>query len=122
MQSFILFNTDPPQVSLTPLLTVTNQTNTTSFTCQIFGVPTPNVTWIRTSNGNTVSLTAPGNHPHINTTVNGYNITSILLFNSSLHTDEGNYTCEGENDVINIIDSPEFATATLFVQGKSIDS
>lgn len=109
---------DPPRVTLTPSLTVINQTNTTLFTCELFGIPTPTVTWSKTQNRNRVILMEPGTDPNITTTVNGYNVTSVLLFNSSLHTDEGNYTCKGVNDVVNIIDSPELDTTTLFVQGE----
>ena len=113
---------DPPTVSVTPTLTITNQTNSTSFNCSLFGVPTPAVTWTHIgSNGRPVStLSPPGSDPFITTVVDGYNVTSVLLFNSSMATDEGEYVCAGRNDVFNAIGVPESASVSLFVQGMCI--
>jgi hypothetical protein len=112
--SAFLFVQYPPEVSLIPTLTVTNQTNTTSFTCSLFGVPTPDITWYKIQDGLTTKL--DGSTFNITTVIDNYNITSVLYFNSSLRTDEGNYTCVGENNVTNIINSPESDLASLFVQ------
>ena len=112
---------DPPQVSVTPLLTIVNETNTTSFTCKLFGIPTPNVIWSKTQNGQTSTLISNSTYgSNITTIVSGYNVTSVLLFSSPIHTDEAMYTCKGENNVFNAIDVNETSTVTLFVQGKLI--
>ncbi|XP_019853400.1 PREDICTED: hemicentin-1-like [Amphimedon queenslandica] len=117
-----LFVQYPPVVSVSPTLTITNQTNSTSFNCSLFGVPTPTVTWTRIgSNDLPVStLSPPGSDPFITTVVDGYNVTSVLLFNSSMATDEGGYVCAGRNDVFNAIGVPESASVSLFVQVPSL--
>lgn len=55
--------------------------------------------------------------PSINTTVDGYDVTSVLSFINPLRTDEAVYECRGVNNVVNIINTQESDTSTLYVQG-----
>ena len=108
---------DPPNVTVTPLLTIINETNMTTFTCTIFGIPVPNITWIRHRDGFESEIVDGLDDPNITTTVTGYTVTSILDFIKPLRDQEGIYECIGENGVTNVINVPETVNVTLFVQG-----
>ena len=107
---------DPPLVSAGPNLTVVNETNTTSFTCTAFGIPTPIVEWLKLSNDAMLLFTS--NRINITEVTNGSNVTSVLLFTSPVKTDEARYMCRGTNNVTNVIESPENVNITFFVQGE----
>lgn len=103
---------------MTPLLTVINETNTTVFTCQVFGIPVPNVTWIRHQDEFEPETVDGSDDPNITVTVVGYTVTSVLEFMEPLRDQEAIYECVGENDVTNVIGVPESVNVSLFVQGK----
>ena len=44
-------------------------------------------------------------------------VTSLLIINNPRDPDESNYTCSAFNGVENSLNTPEQATADLFVQG-----
>lgn len=94
-----------------------NQSNATSFNCTVFGIPTPSVSWFRIYQDTRTIIPPAGSGPVISTVINGYNVSSVLLFNNSLATDEGNYACVASNGVVNVIGTPETAGLTLYVQG-----
>ena len=108
--------TDPPIITVTPKLIIVNTSSepSISFTCEVFGIPIPLVTWTKqrsNTNNGMVQQTATGN-----------NITSILMINIPRDPDESNYTCSGANNVTNVINTPEQETVELYVQGMLIYS
>ena len=112
--SHLLFCSDPPQVSAVANVVITNLTNTTSLSCQVFGIPAPTIDWLRTdsmllSNTSDISISQVA-------TNNGSNVTSTLLFTRPVRADEGTYVCRGTNNVTNLINSPENDTVTFYVQ------
>ena len=107
---------DPPDTLAFPDLTIINQTNTTNFTCQVFGIPIPNITWIKYQDGS-LELVEGTDDPNITTTIDGYLVTSVLTFDNPLRTEEAIYECTGDNGVTNVINVPESVNVTLFVQG-----
>ena len=118
-----LLGTDPPLVSATPEVTVVNATNTTAFTCLAFGIPTPQVDWIKLDNtGGETVLSDVDEITNITQIVDGYNVTTILHFPNSQRTDQSMYVCRGINNVTNVINSPEEDNVTFFVQGTEFCS
>lgn len=110
------FVADPPLVNVDPITLVVNQTDIATFTCTIFGIPTPTFMWTRDSDS-TPLVTVPGTLEITNVT-DGNNITTVLTIISTRRTDMGGYTCSAMNGIENLIDSPESDTVMLFVQGK----
>ena len=94
---------DPPLVSVGPNVTVVNETNTTSFTCTAFGIPTPVVEWLKLSDNGPSTLLSSSALTNITEVTNGNNVTSVLLFTSPVRTDEAMYMCRGTNNVTNVI-------------------
>ena len=110
--------TDPPLVSAGPNVTIVNETNTTSFTCTAFGIPTPLVEWLKLDDdSDNATLLSSSNQINITVITNGNNVTSVLHFISPVKTDEAMYMCRGTNNVTNVIESPENINITFFVQG-----
>lgn len=99
-------------------MTIVNETNTTSFTCTVFGIPTPVVEWLKLD-ADSSSVTVLNTTQEINITQvsTGNNVTSVLHFPSPVKTDEAMYMCRGTNNVTNVINSPENSNMTLYVQG-----
>ena len=104
--------------TLEPVKLVVNQTQMAEFACEAFGIPIPEITWIKASNGSVLS-----------TTMNGIEITEMVVEGSSMRasmltilgatkSDQSDYTCIGSNGVTNFIDSPENDTVSLLVQGE----
>ena len=116
---FLLCHSDPPSVSVAPLLTIINETNTTLFTCTVFGIPVPNVTWVKHQDGFASNIVEGLDDPNITETISGYTLTSVLLFIEPMRTEEAVYECIGDNGVTNVIGVPESANVTLFVQGMN---
>ena len=119
MLYLVLLLSDPPLVSVGPNVTVVNETNTTSFTCTAFGIPTPVVEWFKLSDNGPSTLLSSSSLINITEVINGNNVTSVLLFTSPVRTDEAMYMCRGTNNVTNVINSPENGNITFYVQGMA---
>ena len=109
---------DPPLVSVTPSLIIANQTDVINVVCEMFGIPTPDLTWTFSN----LSSSPPeeldnGTFISIVTIVDGYNLTSYFTINGARHTDMGVYTCIGYNGILNRINSPEEDSFELLIQG-----
>ncbi len=104
---------------MSPLLTVINETNSTTFMCQVFGIPVPVVSWIRHRDGFESEVIDGSGDPTITVSVSGYTVTSVLEFIEPLKDQEAVYECIGENNVMNVIGATETVNVTLFVQGES---
>ena len=114
---FILFHVllaDPPLVMVTPSSVIVNQTSTVTLTCQVFGIPTPNVTWTRSSTN--VPL-ATSSTLAITSTTTGNNVTSTLIITQITRSDMDAYICSGSNGRNNFINSPEEDSSQVQVQG-----
>ena len=96
-----------------------NQSQTASLACEAFGIPVPNITWIRNSNG--FSLLNTTDFITITTSdLLPSSLLSILTFLNATKTDESSYTCVGSNGVTNLIKTPENDTIELVVQGECL--
>lgn len=112
---------DPPLVSVTPSLVVVNQTDLVNVVCDMFGIPTPSLSWTFDDLSSSPPETLDNStFISIITTVNGYNLTSSLTISQVRHTDTGVYTCHGVNGIQNIINSPEEDSFELFIQGMQL--
>ena len=100
---------------MTPSSVIVNQTGTVTLTCRVFGIPTPTVTWTKSSTN--IPLTTSGTLT-ISTTTNGNNITSTLTITQITRSDMDTYNCSGSNGRINIINSPEEDSSLVQVQGN----
>lgn len=106
----LLHTADPPNVTATPLVIVVNSSSATvTFTCETFGIPLPNITWIKERGNTNVGV--------VQQTVTGNMVTSTLFISDPRDTDESNYTCSADNGVTNVLSTPENATVQLYVQG-----
>ena len=103
---------------MSPLLTIINETNSTKFTCQVFGIPVPVVSWIRHREGFESEIIDGLGDPTITVSVSGYTVTSVLKFIEPLMNQEAIYECMGENNVTNVIGAAETVNVSLFVQGE----
>ena len=113
---------DPPNVTaLEQLELVVNQTQTATFSCQAFGIPLPNITWIKVSQVSSASSWGQFVTTDIKMNNSSTLISSITLLNA-MWTDQSEYICVGSNGITNAIGSPENTTFTLFVQGTTFTS
>lgn len=112
-----ILHADPPNVSVSPALIIVNRSSlpSVSFSCVVTGIPLPLVTWIqgRTNTNLTNDITT-----EIQQTTTGNTVVSVLTIPSPREPDESNYTCSGANNVTNLLNTPEQATAELYVQGN----
>ena len=114
---------DPPDVSLSPISLTVNETDTVSFICTVFAIPTAIIHWINDkssylplsvdSNLNVTITNSTKDHPSRFPLY-----ISNLTISSATKQHEGNYTCLAINNVINLINTHENQTASLTVQGK----
>ena len=88
-----------------------------SFTCRAFGIPIPNIIWIKNSDRTELNNTM-GSITIVTTILPPSSIASTLTFHTTSKTDESAYTCVGSNGVVNNIGTPENDTVDLFVQGE----
>lgn len=111
------FTLDPPNVQARePTEVIVNQTQIASFSCEAFGIPVPSVSWIRDSNGFSLSNTT--NIITITTSIlPPTSLVSTLTFLNAANSNESSYTCVGSNGVSNLIGTPENDTVDLLVQG-----
>ena len=108
---------DPPNVTaLEPVQLIVNQTQPASFVCQAYGIPTPNISWVRLSDGALLNDSFDGLNISENF-ISPDTLESTLTFSSTKKTDESEYRCEGNNGVTNVISSPESDMVELLVQG-----
>ena len=112
-----LLPTDPPEVeALEPVLLVVNHTEIVNFTCQAYGIPRPNLTWVNVSD-ETVVMDVIDDIEITEQIVDMFTLRSVLTFLNTTKTDESVYRCEGFNGVTNVINTPENDTITLLVDG-----
>ena len=110
---------DPPNVTtLEPLELIVNHTQSATFVCEAYGIPTPAITWVKVVN-ETIVMEASGVIDITEGIVRVNTRESVLTFLDTVKTDESIYRCEGENGITNVIRSPENDTISLLVQGES---
>lgn len=85
--------TEPTMILDSPEDTIADIGDSQTFTCIATGVPLPTITWSKDG-----SPLDPG--VNITVTTNGtQSITSMLVFNSFLLSDAGQYSCNASNEV-----------------------
>ena len=116
---FMGIATDPPNATLTPELIIINSTSipSVSFTCEVFSIPLSTIVWTK---GSTNTVLRQDGKITIQQSATGNLTTSVLTLSSPMDPDESNYTCSATNNVQNVLDTPEQATGTLYVQGSII--
>ena len=108
----------PPNVTAIISNLVVNESSTALLECIVFGHPLPIVMWKRLN-----EIPLPGNSEIQNDIVNDTDISnqhvrSTLILRNVSSLESGNYTCEGENGVPNLLASPETASIQLTILGK----
>ena len=119
----VLIASDPPNVDVSPTTFVVNQTQRATFTCRVFGIPIPELTWYNTSDLTIDYLPPEMAEVTQQVFVNGSGldiIVSVLRFNRSLRTDQTTYTCVAVNNISNLLGTPEMGSANFYVQGFSL--
>ena len=114
----MLFFVDPPNVTVTPSMLTENVTFSAAFTCTVFAIPLPSITWIKVVDGTVVTDEGSNGRVFINQTDSGDTRTSVLHFNPTVKPDESQYTCIAVNNITNVIFTPENDTVNLIIQGK----
>ena len=112
---------DPPSTSVSASIVRVNQTFSTNFSCQSFGIPPPTLRWY--SNGAVVmsdNFITISNSSYINGSENLIQTIVLTLMDSNRSLHESNYTCVGFNGISNYISSVENMTTELLVQGKAM--
>lgn len=111
---------DPPNVDVSPAMFVVNQTQPATFTCTVFGIPLPELTWFNTSDFSIEYLPPEmaGVTQQVFINESGLDIVqSVLQFNRSLRTDQTTYTCVAVNSITNLLETPESGSTDFYVQG-----
>ena len=112
---------DPPNVTaLEPIELIVNHTQMVEFSCQVSGIPLPNVTWIKMLNDDTFVLDTTQFIKIDQKVNNSHMLISTLTFLNTTRDDQSSYTCVGNNSIKNVISSPENDTVNLLVQGKGL--
>ena len=106
--------------ALEPKEIIVNHTQMAGFTCEAFGIPVPNITWIKVSE-NSVLITSMGVVEITDSIMDSFTRVSNLTFPQTTRTDQSEYTCVGSNGIMNVIDSPENDTVSLLVQGEVLN-
>ena len=113
------FSTEPATITEAPQSITINETDSTTFTCSVTGVPLPSTTWTLPDRRNITALDQQSEEPpriyaqSITSEETPYATMSTLFIDSASRSDEGAYTCTAMND-----DSIASSSATLTVQGK----
>ena len=113
----LCFPTEPPKVTAEPVKLAVKPTQKAQFACEAFGIPLPEIKWIKVSNNAVLSTSMDG----IEITemiMDSFTLVSTLHFLSTTISDQSEYTCVGSNNVTNIIGSPENDTVNLLVLGE----
>ena len=85
--------------------------------CQGYGIPLPNITWSKATDGNVIENITGYTQIH-EFLIPPTTLESVLTFVKGMNSDESIYKCQASNDVPNIIGSPEVDEVTLLVQGN----
>ena len=96
---------------------IVNVTDSVVLTCTAFGIPLPNVTWIKTIDGVSADIDRLY-EPTIDKSVNNNVVTSLLMFDNITKVDEATYTCFAQNDIRNVLNTPNNASVGVIVQGE----
>ena len=117
---FFLLIPDAPDVSVSPLSIVANESDSIVLVCQVSALPVPNIVWLNSSSD--VSLSAPTESGSVTVTLNQSPsdipvIVSNLSISGILKIHEANYTCVASNGIENLLGTPENAIVPVIVQG-----
>ena len=94
-----------------------NQNQNATFTCIAYGIPVPNITWVKVVDEST-GLNSSYAIEITERIVYTYWRVSVLTFLNAVVTDESVYQCEGTNGITNIIGSSMNDTVSLIVLGE----
>ena len=101
-----------------PSSALVNYSQMANFTCQAFGIPVPNLRWLKEANGN-VTVNDTDSIKIIEQMVTPFILESVLVFLNTTKTDQSLYRCEGSNGITNVIEFPEEDFVMLLVNGMA---
>ena len=115
------FIPDPPNVTVSSLSILLNESDSFSITCTSSGIPLPSLAWLHATN---ISLLPSGFNPIPDDVVvmltienSGSIVKSVLSVPIATKSHEGVYKCAGENGVMNLLGTPEEIESVVAVQG-----
>ena len=73
------------------------QPNTATFTCSANGLPQPTISWLRLSNGQSLTITESSKYSIVTKPVGIQNVTSILTVSNTSTDDAVTFTCNATN-------------------------
>jgi len=115
----VFFSLDPPNVDVSPKEFTVNQTQPANFTCTVFGIPLPQLTWFK-GNSSTAVQQTDLLVITIETFLNSTGLSLVrsqLEFPEALRTDQSSYTCVAINNITNLLSTPENGITRFYVQG-----
>ena len=91
------------------------------FTCVGFGIPLPTLTWTRIDSNTPLILPKFEERLYNMTNEQGYIVAILqLIIHNTNSNDEGLYKCEGNNNVLNLIEAQTIAIRRLLIEGKML--
>ena len=91
----LLSFTVPPYITDQPIDTISIFGNTASLQCQAFGLPVPNITWLRLASLNNPDVTVISN-------VTDFTRSSKLIFTNLSFADTAPYICQASNYLVSV--------------------
>ena len=109
----------PPNVTIQDdSYIVVNKSSSYQLSCQVSSIPVSAVSWYFNNSllNNTTDTEISSNDITLD---NGLVVRiSVLTINNISKEQEGSYSCTGENGVANVVNTREYDTVFVFVQGK----
>ena len=112
---------DPTNVTIVPEMIIAPKSFMKErFTCKGFGIPLPELVWYKDDEYGELNEENYTIYQRIEISPLGYQISiSELIFESFDKFTEGNYICQGYNNVTNIIGATDEAISVFYLEGKN---
>ena len=121
---FFPFIPVPVELRQSPSNTTVNETDRVVFICESFGLPQPTFVWSTLTNSDlsmraqsdpSLSITSSSNQAEPR---GGFTVQSMLVFESIIDSDAGQYTCTAYNQPTETLNSSDTASFYVVVQSE----